>query len=316
MTADQVTMNKHSRILIVGHADAVENSLTNYFRSNGYAQVFSPSSLKIDFLSQVSVLKFFENKRPEYVFLGSLRSGGIAANQKHAAEFIYQNLQCQNNIIHSSFKSGVKKLLFYGASCMYPGKTSQPIKEESLLTGALEITSEPYSVAKIAGAKLCETYNRQFGFKAIVAVPPTVYGPGSDMDLENAHVAGALIAKFAHAVRKNDAKIGVWGSGKPRREFLYGDDFVSGSLFLMRHYDEPEPINLGAGYDVSIKELARVIAKISGFKGKIVFDSSKPDGTMRKLLDNSRIAHMGWEAKVPLEEGIRRTVQWYLSTSG
>lgn len=311
-----MTMNKHSRILIVGHADAVENSLTNYFRSNGYAHVFSSSSLKIDFLSQTSVQKLFEIKKPEYVFLGSLRSGGISANQKYAAEFIYENLQCENHVIQSAYKTGVKKLLYYGASCMYPKKAPQPIKEESLLTGPLESTSEPYSVAKIAGAKLCETYNRQYGFKAIVAVPPTVYGPGSDTDLGTAHVIGALIAKFSSAVRKNDAKVEVWGSGKPRREFLYGDDFVSGSLFLIKNYSGPEPVNLGVGYDVSIKELSREIAKVTGFKGKIVFDASKPDGTMCKLMDNSRIARMGWKAKVSLEEGIRRTFRWYLTSRG
>lgn len=306
-------MNKDSRILIIGHADAIENSLTRYFRTNGYKYIFSSGSLKVDFLNQKAVQKFFDAKNPNYVFLGSLRSGGIAANQKYAAEFIYENLLCQNHVIHSAYKTGVKKFLYYGASCMYPGKTSQPIKEASLLTGPLESTSEPYSVAKIAGAKLCETYNRKYGFKAIVAVPPTVYGPGCDTDLSTAHVIGALIAKFSRAVKNNDAKVDVWGSGKPRREFLFSDDFVSGSLFLMSRYDQPEPINLGAGYDVSIKELARVIAKISGYKGKIVFDASKPDGAMRKLLDNSRIARLGWKAKVPLEEGIRRTIRWYVS---
>lgn len=305
-------MNKQSRILIVGHADAVENSLTQYFKSNKYANVFSSSSVKVDFLNQKSVEKFFETKKPEYVFLGSLRSGGIAANQKYAAQFIYENLQCQNSIIHTAYTFKVKKLLYYGASCVYPKEARQPIKEESFLTGTLEETSEPYSVAKIAGAKLCETYNRQYGFKALIAVPATVYGPGSDTDVATAHVMGALIAKFYQALKIGQKEVVVWGTGKPRREFIFTDDFVAGSLFLMKHYDKPEMMNLGFGHDVSIGELARLIAKISGYKGKIVFDPSKPDGAMRKLLDNRRMARLGWKPTTSLEEGVTKTYAWYV----
>ncbi len=305
-------MNKNSRILIIGHADAVENSLTQYFKSNKYAHIFSSSSLKVDFLDQRSVEKFFKTKKPEYVFLGSLRSGGIAANQKYAAQFIYENLQCQNNVIHAAYTFKIKKLLYYGASCIYPKETRQPIREESFLTGTLEKTSEPYSTAKIAGAKLCETYNRQYGFKAITAVPATVYGPGSDTDVAAAHVMGALIAKFYQARKVSQKEVVVWGTGKPRREFIFTDDFVDGSIFLMKHYNEPGMINLGCGQDVTIGELARLIAKISGYKGKIIFDSSKPDGTMRKLLDNRRMFRLGWKSKTSLEVGVAKTCAWYI----
>jgi GDP-L-fucose synthase len=309
-------MKKDARILIVGHADAIEHSLTAYFRANRYPNVFSTSSLKVDFLDQKSVAKFFETKKPQYVFLGSIRSGGIVANQKFAAEFIYQNLECQSNVIHAAYKSGVKKLLYYTSSCVYPRDARNPIKEESFLTGALEPTSEPYAIAKIAGMKLCETYNRQYGFKAITAVPATVYGPGSDMDLKTAHVIGALIGKFHDAVKMAAKEVTVWGSGKPRREFLYADDFVTGSLFLMDNYSDAAMVNLGCGCDVSIRELAGMIKKISGFKGKIVFDSSKPDGAMRKLLDSKRTAALGWKPRTSLEDGIRRTYLWYSAQGG
>jgi GDP-L-fucose synthase len=304
-------MKKDARILIVGHADAIEHSLTGYFRAQKYPNVFSTASLNIDFLDQKAVTRFFETKKPEYVFLGSIRSGGIVANQKFGAEFMYENLECQNNVIHAAYRSGVKKLLYYTSSCVYPRDAKQPIKEESFLTGPLESTSEPYAVAKIAGAKLCQTYNRQYGFKAIVAVPATVYGPGSDMDLKTAHVIGALIAKFSDAVKNDDREVTVWGSGKPKREFLFADDLVAGSLFLMDRYNDAAMINLGCGCDVSIKELAGLIKAVSGFKGKIVFDASKPDGAMRKLLDSRRVSRLGWKPKISLEEGIRRTYAWY-----
>jgi len=304
-------MKKNSRILIVGHADAIEHSLTQYFQAHRYSNVYSTSSLKVDFLNQKAVQKFFETKKPEYVFLGSIRSGGIIANQKFAAEFIYENLECQANVIQSAFKSGTKKLLYYTSSCVYPKDARNPIQEASFMTGPLEPTSEPYAVAKIAGMKLCETYNRQYGFKAIVAVPATVYGPGSDMDLKTAHVIGALIGKFSDALKNGDQEVTVWGSGKPKREFLYVDDFVAGSVFLMERYNDAAIVNMGCGCDVSIKELALLIKKISGFKGKVVFDASKPDGALRKLLDSSRVRHLGLKPKVSLEEGVRKTFEWY-----
>lgn len=304
-------MNKNSSILIIGHADALENSLTQYFNSHKYENVYSSSSLKVNWLNQVSVEKFFKSHKPEYVFLGSLRSGGIVANQKSAAEFIYENLQCQNNVIHCAYQSGVKKLLYYGASCIYPKNAKQPIDESSFLTGSLEETSEPYAVAKIAGMKLCQTYNRQYGFKAIVAVPATIYGPGSDTDAATAHVMGALIAKFHTAVKTGEKQVVVWGSGRPRREFIFTKDFVDGSLHLMKHYTRPEIVNLGVGYDVSIKELALMLKKLSGFQGKVTFDASRTDGAMRKLLSHRKISDLGWKARVPLAEGIAETYDWY-----
>ena len=304
-------MNKHSNILVVGHNDAVENSLVQYFRANKYVRVFSSSLLKLELLSQKKVLSFFDNKKIDYVFLGSIRSGGIAANQRFAAEFIYENLESQNNVIHAAYQSGVKKLLYFMSSCAYPKECGQPIKEEYLLTASLEETSEPYSVAKIAGVKLCQTYKKQYGFDAIVAAPATIYGPGSDTNLETAHVMGALIGKFHQAVREGQKEVVVWGSGRARREFLFTEDFVAACVFLMEHYSEPRLINVGCGDDVSIKELALIIKEVSGFKGKIVFDRTKPDGAMKKLLDNCRITKLGWKAKVGLKEGIGKTYRRY-----
>lgn len=304
-------MDKDSRILIVGHHDIIEKSLISFFQKNEFPHVFSSSQQALDVLDQQAVREFFDSKRIDYVFLASTRSGGIAANQAHPGEFIYHNLESQNHIIDYAYRAGVKKLMFFSGSCAYPKETQQPIKEESLLTGPLETTSESYSVAKIAGIKMCQGYRKEYGFNAIVAVPATVYGPGAEMDPPTAHVISALIVKFHEAVTKKDKTITVWGTGDPRREFLFSDDFVSACIFLMENYDEREPINVGCGEDVSIKELAQIIKEISGFKGDLLFDSSKPDGTMRKLMDNTRITKMGWKPKTSLKEGIRKTYDWY-----
>ena len=304
-------MKKESKILIVGHQDSVENSLLQYLQGQQYKNVFSSSGLKLDLLNQKKVFKFFDEKGIDYVFFGSIRSGGITANQKFAAEFIYENLESQNNVIHAAYKAGVKKLLYLMSSCAYPKDCPQPIKEEYLLSGSLEETSEPYSVAKIAGVKLCQTYKKQYGFNAIVASPPTIYGPGSDMDLETAHVIGALIGKFHEAVCEKHKEVVVWGTGRPRREFLYTDDFAKGCVFLMDNYNDPSMINMGCGYDVSIQELAFMIKEISNFKGKIVFDKDRPDGAMKKLLDNNRISNLGWRTQIGLKEGIAKTYKWY-----
>ena len=304
-------MKKHSKILVVGHNDAIENSFVQYFRKNKYSEFLSSTNLNLDLLNQKKVFNFFDNKKIDYVFLGSIRSGGIAANQRFAAEFLYENLECQNNVIHAACKFGVKKLLYFMSSCAYPKKCPQPIKEEYLLTAPLEETSEPYSVAKIAGAKLCQTYKRQYGFAAIVAAPATIYGPGSDMDFETAHVMGALIGKFYRAVQEGQRQVVVWGSGRPRREFLFTEDFVKAGVFLMDHYNDAPLINVGCGYDVSVKELAWMIKEISGFKGTIIFDRTKPDGAMRKLLDNRRLTKLGWKSQMDLKEGIWKTYQWY-----
>ncbi len=304
-------MDKNSKILVVGHDDVIEKSLAGHFQSNHFSNVFSSSAIALNTTIQPAVYDFFAKHRPEYVFLGSTRSGGIEANQKYPAEFIYHNLESQNNILYASWKFGVKKLLFFAGSCVYPKECPQPIQEEHLLSGYLEKTSEPYSVAKIAGIKMCQAFRKQYGLNAIVAVPATIYGPGSDVDLTTAHVMGALIGKFADAVRSNAPEVVIWGTGNPRREFLYADDFVRAAVFLMDHYNDEKIVHIGCGSDVAIRDLAQMIQKISGFKGRVTFDGSKPDGTMKKLLDSSLLAQMGWRPRVSTEEGIRATFAWY-----
>ncbi len=304
-------MNNKSRIFIVGHNDSVDNALVADFKRKGFKSVVANTTHGIDVLNQATVNKFFKDVKPEYVFVGSIRSGGIVANQQMPGEFIYENLQAQSNVIHAAFVNKASKLLYFTGSCAYPKEAKQPIKEDSLLTGSLELTSEAYSVAKIAGTKLCQAYRAQYGFNAIVAVPATLYGPGSDTDLERAHVMGAMIAKFCKAVSNNDSTVTVWGTGKPRREFLYVDDFVDACAQLMNKYNDSAMINIGTGTDVAIKQLASLIANATGFKGKVIFDTTKPDGTMRKLMNNKKIASLGWKPKVSLEEGIGKTIQWY-----
>jgi GDP-L-fucose synthase len=305
-------IRRDSKIFIIGHNDSIENSLRGYFQAQGFPHVVSNTREGINVLEQSKVRDFFKKFKPEYVFLGSLRSGGIAANQKFPAEFIYENIQSQSLVIEAARLGRVKKLLYFSSSCVYPKEAKQPIKEASLLTGPIEPTSEPYAVAKIAGTKMCQAYKAQYGFNAIVAVPATLYGPGSDTEGQNAHVLGALIAKFHKAKCEESREVIVWGSGRPRREFLYADDFVSACLFLMEHYDGPDAINVGSGVDVTIRQLAGMIKKASGYKGKIVFDTSKPDGAMRKLMDNTRMRKLGWKPKVSLEEGIEKAYQWYV----
>ena len=305
-------MHRDFKIFIVGHNDSIENSLRAYFQAQGFPHVISNTQEGINVLDQSQVAGFFKKFKPEYVFLGSLRSGGIAANQKFPAEFIYENIQSQNLVIEAARLGQVKKLLYFSSSCVYPKEAKQPIRESSLLTGCLEQTSESYALAKIAGTKMCQAYKAQYGFNAIAAVPATLYGPGSDTDIESAHVLGALIAKFHKAKCEGAHEVIVWGSGRPRREFLYVDDFVSACLFLMEHYDGFDAINVGSGVDATIKQLASMIKEISGCKAKIIFDASKPDGAMRKLMDNTRIRKLGWRHKVSLEKGIEKTYQWYI----
>jgi len=306
-------MHRKSRIFIVGHNDSVENFLRGYFKAQGYSQVISNTQDRINVLDQSKFESFFKKFKPEYVFLGSLRSGGIAANQKYPGEFIYENIQSQSLVIEAAHRCGVKKLLYFASSCVYPKEAKHPIKETSILTGPLEPTSESYAVAKIAGIRTCQAYKAQYGFNVLAVVPATLYGTGSDTDIQTAHVLGALIAKFQKAKIEGASEVVVWGSGKPRREFLYLDDFVSACLFLMEHDQGTDLINVGSGCDVTIKQLASMIKNISGFKGKIKFDTTKPDGTMRKFLDSSRMRKLGWKPKVSLEEGIEKTYRWYVS---
>jgi len=304
-------MDKNSKILVVGHNDVIEKSLFAHFQSQGYRHIFSSSQMGLNTTIQTAVYDFFSQNKPEYVFLASTRSGGIEANQKNAGEFIYHNLESQNNILYASWKFGVKKLLFFASSCIYPKACAQPMKEEYLLTGELEGTSEPYAIAKIAGVKLCQAFRRQYGLNAIVMVPATIYGPQCDTDLAKAHVMGALIGKFSKAVKQGEREVVIWGSGQARREFLYVDDLVDASLFLMAHYEGEAMVNVGTGEDIAIGDLAQMISGISGFKGVIRYDASKPDGAPRKLLDNTRMHKLGWKPKVSLKEGIKKTYNWY-----
>ena len=308
-------MNKNATILIVGHNDIIEKSLTDHFAADHFTRVFSSAAIALNTAIQPAVYDFFAEHKPEYVFLTSTRSGGIEANQKQPAEFIYHNLESQNNVVYAARKFGVKKLLFLASSCVYPKECPQPMKEEYLLTGALEKTSEPYAVAKIAGIKLCQAYRRQYGLNAIVAIPATIYGPGSDTDPATAHVLGALLGKFIAAVKNNSPQVTILGTGAPRREFLFADDFVAACLFLMERYQGEEIMHIGSGNDVAIKELAEMIQRVCGYKGRIAFDESKPDGAMRKLLDSSRLTQLGWRPRISLEEGIRRTHEAYLKES-
>lgn len=304
-------LKRDSKILVVGHGDVLDRSLYKYFKSNGYTSVDSTDELAFDTTIQSSVYQYFGDVRPEFVFLCSVKSGGIEVNRQNPADFFYANNESQNNIIYSSHKFGVKKLLYYAGSCVYPRNCPQPMAPEHILSGPFEPTSQAYSTAKLAGLMMCKAYRAQFNFKAMVAIPATVYGPGSDTDIASAHVMGALIKKFSDAVSQNDASVSVWGSGLPRREFLYVDDFVRASLFLMNEVDHKEPINIGCGQDISIKELSEMISRISGFTGTIQFDAEKPDGAPQKLLDTSVIVKKGWSPEINLEEGILQTIKWY-----
>ena len=303
-------MDNKSRIFIAGHGDVVERSLAAYFRSAGFSQVFPSYEMRIDLINPLAVRVLFDKETPDYVILTSVRSGGIGANRSHPAEFIYENLQAQNNIIHLAYQHKVKKLLFIAASCVYPKDAPQPMKEGSFLGGPLEKTSEPYSIAKAAGIIMCQAYHQQYGFDALCAVPATVYGPGeSAQEAENLHVMGAMMAKFRKAVKDGAKVVELWGSGEPRREFLYVDDFASACHFLLEKRNGGEMFNVGAGVDVSVRELARLIQEVSGFKGEIKWDATHPDGAKRKLLDSSHLLSMGWKPKVNLAEGVRKAYQ-------
>lgn len=305
-------MEKRNKIFVVGDKNIIGNALIQYFKLNGFNNVLSESVCRINLIDQNLVHSFFKKEKPEYVFLTHVNSGGIIANIKYPANFIYSNLQIQNNVINCSYEFGVKKLLFLGSSCIYPRDCSQPIREEYFLSGSLEGTSESFAVAKIAGIKMCQSYSRQYGVSYISPIPATIYGPNDDFDLENAHVVPSLIRKFHDAKRNNEPNVTVWGTGKPRREFLYIDDMIDACIYLMNNYDSSEIINVGYGEDISIKELACFIKNITGFEGEIKFDESKPDGALRKLLDNRKIINLGWKAKTSLKEGIRRTYNWYM----
>jgi GDP-L-fucose synthase len=320
-------MNKSSKLYIAGHTGMVGSALMRKFTAEGFTNIITKTREELDLRNQQAVTHFFQTEKPEYVIIAAAKVGGILANNTYRAEFLYDNLMIQSNIIHASASSGVEKLIFLGSSCIYPRDCPQPIKEEYLLTGPLEQTNEPYAIAKIAGIKLCENYYKQYGCNFYSVMPTNLYGPNDNFDLETSHVLPALIRKF-HEAKVNNAElvdkstlspVEVWGTGTPRREFLYVDDLADALFFLLSEVEARDiyeqritHLNIGTGEDITIKELAEMIKEIIGFKGEIIYDSTKPDGTSRKLLDVSRINGLGWRSKIDLEEGIKKTYEWFL----
>ncbi|WAM33651.1 GDP-L-fucose synthase [Caldicellulosiruptor morganii] len=305
-------MEKSSKIYVAGHRGLVGSAIVRRLLKENYTNLILKGREEVDLTRQEEVERFFEEHRPEYVFLAAARVGGIYANNTYPAEFIYQNLMIECNVIHSAYKFGVKKLLFLGSSCIYPRDCPQPMKEEYLLSGYLEQTNEAYAVAKIAGLKLCQFYKRQYGANFISCMPTNLYGINDNFDLNTSHVIPALIRKFHEAKINNYPYVEVWGTGKPLREFLYVDDLADACVFLMENYDDELWINVGSGEEISIAELAELIKKVVGYKGEIVFNSKMPDGTPRKLLDTTRLKNLGWQRKVGLEEGLRMTYKWFI----
>ena len=306
-------MEKNSKIYVAGHKGLVGSAIVRILNKNGYNNVVFKSSSELDLTREDQTYRFFEREKPDYVFLAAAKVGGIHANNSYPADFIFKNLKIQNNIIDASYKNGVTKLLFLGSSCIYPKLCPQPIKEEYLLTGALEPTNDAYAIAKIAGIKMCQAYNRQYGTNFISIMPTNLYGPNDNFDLENSHVLPALIRKFYEAKQENKSYVEIWGTGSPRREFLYVDDLAGACLYLMNNYNDSEIVNIGTGEDVTIKELACLIKELTGYAGELKFDETKPDGTPRKLLDVSKLHSLGWKHKTKLNEGIFETIEWYKS---
>lgn len=297
-------MSKHSKIYIAGHQGMVGSAIWRNLEAKGYTNLIGKTRKELDLINQQAVANFFESEKPEFIFLAAAKVGGIVANNTFRAQFIYENLQIQNNIIHQAYVHGVKKLMFLGSSCIYPKHAPQPMKEEHLLTGLLEETNEPYAIAKIAGIKMCEAYRDQYGCNFISVMPTNLYGPNDNFDLKNSHVLPALIRKFHEAKLNNEPHVEIWGTGTPKREFLYVDDMAEACVHLMLHYNEKQFVNIGCGEDISIKDLALLVKKIVGFNGDLKFDTSKPDGTPRKLLDVKKLFATGWKPKVNLERGI------------
>jgi len=303
-----------SRIYVAGHHGLVGSAIVRRLQQDGHRNVFGRTHAELDLEDASGVMALFEKERPEYVVLAAARVGGILANDTYPAEFIRSNLAIQVNVIEAAYRTGVTKLLFLGSSCIYPRLAPQPIREDSLLTGPLEPTNEWYAIAKIAGLKLCAAYNRQYGTNYISVMPTNLYGPGDNFDLEKSHVLPALLRKFHEAKEKGVPSVQVWGTGKPRREFLHVDDLADACVFLMHKYDSSEIINVGCGEDISIGEVASLIRETVGYRGEIVFDTSKPDGTPRKLLDVSRLTALGWRPRIPLREGLADFYRAYLSS--
>lgn len=302
-------MNKYSKIYVAGHRGMVGSAILRKLHTEGYHNLIFRKSSELDLRNQADVEKFFQKERPEFVFLAAAKVGGILANNTYRADFIYENMMIQANIIHSAYKFGVKKLMFLGSSCIYPKLAPQPLKEAYLLTGELEATNEPYAIAKIAGIKMCDAYRAQYGCNFISVMPTNLYGANDNYDLQNSHVLPALVRKFIVAKKKNLPNVEMWGTGSPRREFLHADDLADACLFLMKNYDEAGLVNIGTGEDLPIIDLANMIKNAVGYEGEIVLDTSKPDGTPRKLMDVSKLHQLGWKHQISLEEGIKRVVE-------
>ena len=301
-----------ARIFVAGHRGLVGSAISTTLRDGGHENLVERTRAELDLTDRAAVDAFFDAEDIEFVFLAAAKVGGIHANNTDRAEFIYDNLVIETNMIDAAYRHGVEKLMFLGSSCIYPKLADQPIREEALLTGPLEETNEPYAIAKIAGLKLCEAYRRQYGFDAISLMPTNLYGPGDNFDLESSHVIPALVRKAHEAKVTGASTMTVWGSGEPKREFLHVRDLADATVFLMANYSEEIPINVGVGEDVSVRELAELVAEVVGFEGELAFDSSKPDGTPRKVLDVSRLDALGWRAKISLGDGLAETYRWYL----
>jgi GDP-L-fucose synthase len=302
-------MQKDSKIYVAGHRGLVGSAIVRKLKDQGFTRIIGKPSSELDLRNQQAVRDFFEAEKPEYVFMSAAKVGGIVANNTYRADFLYENLMIESNVIHQSYVQGVKKLLFLGSSCIYPKLAPQPLKEEYLLSGFLESTNEPYAIAKIAGIKLCETYRQQYGCDFISAMPTNLYGPNDNYDLANSHVIPALIRKFHEAKVSNSPTVEIWGTGTPRREFLHVDDLADACLVLMEKYSDLGFVNVGTGEDLTIKELALLIGDITGFKGSLEFNTSKPDGTPQKIMDVSKLARMGWTYSISLREGLERVAR-------
>ena len=312
-TVKTASIKLNSKIYVAGHRGLVGSAIIRNLESKGYKNIVTRTRQELDLMHTEAVNQFYKQEKPEVVIDAAAKVGGIHANNTYPAEFIYDNLTIQNNLINGAYQADVKKFVFLGSSCIYPKMAPQPLKEEYLLTGALEPTNEWYAIAKITGIKMCQAYRKQYGFDAISIMPTNVYGPGDNYDLQNSHVLPALIRKFHEAKINNDQNVTVWGTGSPKREFLYVDDMADVSVFLMENYSEEQIVNVGTGIDVTIKELAELVKKVIGFGGELVFDTTKPDGTPRKLMDVSFLNNLGWKAETELEKGIQQAYDWFLN---
>lgn len=316
MTGPSSPLPRDARIYVAGHRGLVGSAIVRRLEQDGFTNIITRRSQELDLRDQAAVNEFFQTEKPEYVFLAAAKVGGILANSTYPAQFLYDNLMIATNVINAAHQNGVKKLLNLGSSCIYPRLAPQPLKEEYLLTGPLEETNRAYAVAKIAAIELCDHYRTQYGADFISGMPTNLYGPGDNFDLKNSHVLPALMRKMIEAKERNAPTVEIWGSGTPLREFLYVDDLADACLFLMQNVSEPGPINIGTGTDLSIRDLAELIAQVVGYEGDLAFDASKPDGTPRKLMDVSRLAELGWKAQTDLKSGIEKTLAWYREQSG